>query len=64
MPLGEYLTGAFFSIGTVGAALAAAHVVVRRRYRYLPPLPRSLAFVTIATLRSCSPRSFLRHSGS
>jgi dolichyl-phosphate-mannose-protein mannosyltransferase len=49
MPLGEYLTGALFLLGTIGAALAAAGLVVGRRFRYLPVLPRSLAFMVLAT---------------
>ena len=49
MPLGEYLTGALFFVATLGASLIAAWLVVRKRYRYLPPLQRSLALMVVAT---------------
>src|SRR5437764_2614042 len=49
MPLGEYVTGRLFVLPTVGACLGSAYLLIRRFYRHLPPLPRGLALVTLAT---------------
>jgi hypothetical protein len=47
MPLGEYVTGVLFFLPTLAAALATAQILTHRRYRYLPALQRSLAFVVL-----------------
>ncbi len=47
--LGQFAAGMAFFVPTLGAALAAAGVVTHRRYGYLPLLPRSLAFMVLAT---------------
>ena len=47
--LGQFATGMAFYLPTLGAALAAAGIVTRRRYGYLPLPARSLAFMVLAT---------------
>lgn len=45
----DYVLGALFYIPTLGAALGAGYLVVRRRLAYLPGRVRSLAFMVCAT---------------
>ncbi len=49
MPLGQYLTGVSFFLPTLGAVIGAAQIVIRRRYSYLPRLPRVLAYMVLVT---------------
>ncbi len=47
MSLGQYLAGAVYFIATNGAALLAAAMIGRRRYRFEPALPRALAYLVL-----------------
>jgi hypothetical protein len=49
MPLGEYLEGMLFFVPTLGATLAAAYLLVRKRFDYLRGLSRVLGGAVIAT---------------
>jgi hypothetical protein len=49
MSAGDYLAGVVFFLPTVAASLAAAVIVLRRRWGYLSGLPRALGFCVVAT---------------
>ena len=49
MPFGQFATGMAFFVPTLVAVLSAAGITTRRRYAYLPLLPRSLAFMVLGT---------------
>lgn len=49
MSSGDYLAGVAYFLATLGPAVAAAMIVIRKRYGYLAGLPRTLATATFAT---------------
>jgi hypothetical protein len=49
MPLGEFVSGALFYTVTLAASLVAAWLVVTRRFAYMRPLPRLLAWMVLGT---------------
>ena len=49
MPLGEFVSGVLFYLVTLVASLVAAWLVVARRFSYMRPLPRLLAWMVVGT---------------